>query len=176
MTTTREHKAVAKLDDGATRREFMAGILADLQVLERMIVEDRFETGVRRIGAEQEMFLIDRAWCAARGSLKMIEKLQDPHFTTELGLFQLEANCDPQAFAGDGISKMEQQLHALMEKARVAAEELELVPVLMGILPTLRKSDLGLESMVPSERYQTLSRVIAELRGGRFDFSIKGLD
>lgn len=176
MTTTRDHKTVAKLDDGTARREFMAGILTDLDVLERMIAENRFETGIRRIGAEQEMFLIDKAWCAAPGSLKMLDKLQDPHFTTELGLFQLEANCDPQVFGGDGISKMEQQLHALMEKARQAAAELDLEAVLMGILPTFRKSDLGMQNMVPSERYLTLSKVIAELRGGKFDFSIKGLD
>ncbi|MBK7859430.1 MAG: CBS domain-containing protein [Archangiaceae bacterium] len=173
---TRDHKTVAKLDDGQARREFMAGILTDLDVLERMIAENRFESGVRRIGAEQEMFLIDRAWSATKGSLKMLEKLKDPHFTTELGLFQLEANCDPQPFGGDGLSKMEQQLDALMEKVRVAGEELGIEAVLMGILPTLRKSDLGQDGMVPSERYLTMSKVIAELRGGKFDFSIKGLD
>jgi len=175
-STTREHKTVAKFDDGQARRDFMAGILTDLEVLERMIAENRFETGVRRIGAEQEMFLIDKSWHAAPASLKLLEKLKDSHFTTELGLFQLEANCDPQDFSADGISKMEKQLDALMEKVRKAAEEIDLDAVLMGILPTLRKQDLGLDSMVPSERYQTLSKVIAEIRGGKFDFSIKGLD
>ncbi len=176
MTTTREHKTVARLDDGTARREFMAGILTDLDVLERMIAENRFETGVRRIGAEQEMFLIDKSWHAAKGSLKMLEQLKDSHFTTELGLFQLEANCDPQEFSGDGISKMEKQLDALMEKVWKAAEDIGLDAVLMGILPTLRKEDLGQDGMVPSERYLTMSKVIADLRGGKFDFSIKGLD
>jgi CBS domain-containing protein/gamma-glutamylcysteine synthetase len=174
--STRSHKEVAKVDDSQARRDFIHATLLDLRALERMIAEGLFETGVRRIGAEQEMFLIDKAWTPAPASLKLIERLKDPHFTTELGLFQLEANCDPQPFSGDGLSLMEKQLDDLMEKTRAAAEELGLDAVLMGILPTMRKSDLGLDNMVPSPRYREISRVMAELRGGRFDFSIKGID
>jgi CBS domain-containing protein/gamma-glutamylcysteine synthetase len=162
--------------DAKKRREFMSAILADLRAFERMLREGRFETGVRRIGAEQEMFLIDRTWGAARGILPMLEKLKDPHYTTELGQFQIEANADPQPFSGDGLSKMEKQLTELVDKARKAANELGMHAVLMGILPTMRKSDLGADSMTPSPRYQTLSKVMNELRGGKFEVSIKGLD
>jgi CBS domain-containing protein/gamma-glutamylcysteine synthetase len=162
--------------DAKKRREFMSAILADLRALERMLREGRFETGVRRIGAEQEMFLIDRTWSATRGILPMLDKLKDPHYTTELGQFQIEANADPQPFAGDGLSRMEKQLDELVDRARKAAAELGMHAVLMGILPTMRKSDLGLDNMTPSQRYQTLSRVMNELRGGVFEVSIKGLD
>jgi len=175
-TTTRPHKEVEGDQDGQRRRELMHAILTDLRALERMLKEGRFETGVRRIGAEQEMFLIDDAWAPAPGALKLIEALQDEHFTTELGLFQLEANCDPQPLAGDGISKMEAQLEGLLEKTREAAAEIGQHPVLVGILPTLRKSDLSLDNMVPSPRYRALSKVMNELRDGKFEFSIKGLD
>jgi CBS domain-containing protein/gamma-glutamylcysteine synthetase len=177
MTTTRDHKDVDPTQaDSKKRREFMSAILADLRALERMLREGRFETGVRRIGAEQEMFLIDRSWTAARGVLPMLEKLKDPHYTTELGQFQLEANADPQPFSGDGLSRMEKQLDELVDKARKAAAELGLHAVLMGILPTMRKADLGLDNMTPSPRYQTLSKIMNELRGGAFEVSIKGLD
>jgi len=162
--------------DAKKRREFMSAILADLRALERMLREGRFETGVRRIGAEQELFLIDRSWTPARGVLPMLEKLKDPHYTTELGQFQLEANCDPQPFGGDGLSRMEKQLDELVGKARKVANELGLHAVLMGILPTMRKSDLGVENMTPSQRYQALSKIMNELRGGVFEVSIKGLD
>ncbi len=174
--TTRSHKEVDNEADAQKRRAFMAAILADMRALERMLREDQFESGVRRIGAEQEMFLIDKSWVPAKASLDMIERLNDPHYTTELGLFQLEANADPQTFAGDGISKMEKQLDALVAKAREVALGLGVTPVLIGILPTIRKSDLGLDSMVPSPRYLALNKAMNELRGGAFDFSIKGLD
>ena len=175
--TTRAHKDVGTEQDEQKRREFMRAMLADLRALDRMLRDGKFETGSRRIGAEQEMFLIDRNWAPARGSLQMLEKLADPHYTTELGLFQLEANADPQLFSGDGLSRMEKQLDELVAKARVAAAELGMAsPVLMGILPTLRKSDLGLDSMVPSPRYRALNKAMADLRGGSFEFSINGTD
>jgi CBS domain-containing protein len=175
-TNTRPHKAAEAESDAQKRREFMHAILGDLKAVERMLKDGLFEKGVRRIGAEQEMFLVDQSWAPAPGALEILKRLDDDHFTTELGMFQLEANCDPQMFTGDGLSRMETQLDELMEKARRAADEVGVQPVLIGILPTMRKSDLGLHNMVPSPRYIALSRVMHELRDGKFEFSLKGLD
>ncbi len=174
--TTRPHKEVEAEHQGESRRRFMRAILADLRALERMLKEGRLESGVRRIGAEQEMFLVDRGFSPAPGALKMLEKLDDPHFTTELGLFNLELNLDPQPFSGDGIARLEQQLVELLEKTRRAATELDMHLVLTGILPTIRKTDLGLDNMVPSPRYMALNRAMNQMRGGAFEFSIKGID
>ncbi len=63
-----------------------------------------------------------------------------------------------------------------MQKAWKAASELDLHAVLIGILPTMRKADLGMDNMVPSPRYIALTKAVAELRGGDFEFSIQGLD
>ena len=41
-------------------RAFSKRLLRDLRALERMLKEERFEKGVRRIGAEQEVFIVDR--------------------------------------------------------------------------------------------------------------------
>lgn len=175
-TTTREHKDIDGKLEGQRQREFMSALLADVRAFERMIEENRFESGVRRIGAEQEMFLIDREWLPTRGVLKLLEALKDPHYTTELGQFQIEANCDAQLFAGDGFSRMHAQLDDLVDRARAAARELSMDVALMGILPTMRKADLGLDNMVPSARYMQLNKIITEMRGGKFQFAIKGLD
>lgn len=177
MSTTRDHKDTDGALDAERQREFTSAVLADLRALDRMIAEGRFETGVRRIGAEQEMFLLDDQWAPARGALTLLDKLRpDPHYTTELGLFQLEANCDPQEFRGDGLARMHAQLDHLVGQARAAARELGMEVVLMGILPTMRQSDLGLDGMVPSRRYLQLNKVLTAMRGGRFQFAIKGLD
>ena len=48
--------------------------------------------------------------------------------------------------------------------------------VLMGMLPTMQKSDLSLDSMVPSSRYMELNKIVTALRGGTFEVAIKGLD
>src|SRR4051812_19170695 len=57
---TRAHKDVGAAQDEQKRREFMHAMLGDLRALDRMLREGRFDSGPRRIGAEQEMFLIDR--------------------------------------------------------------------------------------------------------------------
>ncbi len=173
-TTTREHKEVDGRLEGERQREFMSAILDDIRAVEAMIENKKFESGVRRIGAEQEMFLIDDTWGPARGVLKLLDQLKHArHYTTELGQFQLEANCDPQLMSDDGLSKMHAQLDDLVDRARRAAGEIGMGVVLMGILPTMRKSDLGLDNMVPSARYMQLNKIITAMRGGKFEFSIR---
>jgi CBS domain-containing protein len=157
-------------------RAFMKAILADVHALERMLDEDRFETGIRRIGAEQEMFLLDkigRAWCGADA---MMKKLNHPQFTYELAQFNLECNLKPQLFGGNCLSAMEKELQDLLQLARNAAHEMGGGIVLTGILPTLRRSDLTLASMVQNPRFLALNNAISQLRGGEFTFRIKGVD
>ena len=176
MDDTRAHKQVQGSLEGESRRQYMFALLRELQAMERMAKEGLFESGISRIGAEQELFLVDAAYHPTPGSLKVIERLDDPHYTTELGLFNLEANADALDFHGKALSTMETQLRLLFEKVRTAGAPIGVRPILAGILPTIDKSDLGLENMVPNPRYQTLSGAMKTARGEAFDFSIKGID
>jgi CBS domain-containing protein len=161
---------------GEARRGFMRALLQDLRALEIMLDQGLFEEGITRIGAEQELFLVDRAVHPAPASLAMLERLKDPHFTTELGAFQLEINLDPLELTGDCLGRMERQLQDLVARARLTAHELGLEVVLTGILPTIRKSDLGPESMVPLPRYKALNDATNRLRGASYSIHIRGID
>jgi CBS domain-containing protein len=176
MDDTREHKKTDGELTGEDRRHFMRALLSDVRALERMHAEGLFERGVSRIGAEQELFLVDTAYHPAPGALQILNRIEDTHFTTELGLFNLEMNADPQPFAGGGLRQMEAQLGALYGKVRATAAELRLQPVLAGILPTIGQADLHLRNMVPNPRYMTLNRVMTAARGEAYDVSIKGID
>jgi len=162
--------------DGEQRRGFMRHLLRDLQVLGTMIEEGRIESGVRRIGAEQEMFLVDDGWRPAPAAMDLLERIDDPAFTTELGRFNLELNLEPCQFGAACLSRMEQELRTRLERACEAAAELGVHVVLTGILPTIRKSDLGLDNMTPMPRYHALNKAMSEMRGGAYEFHIKGLD
>ncbi len=162
--------------DGPERARYVRALLTDLRALERMLEEGTFETGVSMIGAEQEMFLVDRAFNASPSALEVIDRVADSHFTTELGLFNLEMNADPQALPGPALSRMEAQLTALYAQVKRAAHELDVQPVLTGILPTLARTDLSIDNMVPNPRYLTLNRVMRAARGDGYDIAIKGLD
>ena len=176
MEDTRDHKTTTGELSGDERRRFMRTLLTELRALERMLTDGVFERGVARIGAEQEMFLVDRSFNAAPAALDVLQQLDDPHYTTELGLFNLELNADPQPFAGKGLAQLEAQLGELYAKVQRAAADLGVQPVLTGILPTLGKTDLTLANMVPNPRYLTLNRVMTAARGEGYDIAIKGLD
>lgn len=157
-------------------RSFTRALLEDLQAIERIIDEGLIETHVRRIGAEQEMFLVDRTMRPALTVLPILERLNHPQFTTELGLFNLETNVNPYHFGGDCLWRIEQELEGLLAQARRAAASAGSRVLLAGILPTMKQKDLTLEAMTPEKRYQELNRTMVEARGGDFSLLMKGLD
>ncbi len=157
-------------------RVFLKHLLQDVRALEYMLTEGLFEHDVRRIGAEQELFLVDSSWRPAPIATDVLDQLDDPHFTTELARFNLEFNLDPVIFGGKCLSVMEGEIHRLLEKVRIAARACNGEVVLTGILPTLNKSDLELDNMTPNPRYLALNDAMRRLRGGDYEFYLKGTD
>lgn len=170
-----EHQ-VSGAAGGDALRVFAQRLLTDLRALEHMLAEGLVESDVRRLGAEQEVFLVDRAWRPAPVALEVLERLDDPRFTTELGRFNLEFNLDPIALGGDCLRRMEEQLVSLLTRLSEAAAACGARVVLTGILPTLDKSDLHLENMTPNPRYFALNEAMNRLRGEHYHFRIKGRD
>ncbi len=162
--------------DSESLRAFTRRLLGDLQALEIMLRDGRFESGVRRIGSEQELFLLDRRFRPAPIAVELLETLRDEHFTTEVARFNLEFNTDPLEFGGDCLSRMERQLTELLDKARRGAHKLDSEVVMIGILPTIDISDLTLENMTPKPRYFALNEAMRRLRGKDWEFYIKGTD
>lgn len=158
------------------RCSFMRRLLTDLRAMERMLDEGRFETGIQRIGAEQEMFLLDQDLRPAPVAERILATTADRRLTTEIALFNLEANLTPAEFTGHCFAELERELTEVLDEVRHSAREVGAEVLLSGILPTLRKSDLGLENMTPQPRYRELNRAVTELRGGSFMIHIKGLD
>jgi len=170
-----EH-AVAAESKEQELRAFTRALLEDVHALERMLAGGLIESGVRRVGAEQEMFLVDRAYRPAPVAVEVLEALDHPQFTTELGRFNLEANLLPRLYGGDCLRTMEAEATALVQTAREAADSCGALVALVGILPTLHLGHLTLDFMTPKPRYFALNRTLLELRGGAFHTVIKGLD
>lgn len=170
-----EHNIDLEQDEGRLRA-YMKALLNDLRALEQMLEGGLIESGTRRIGAEQEMFLVDRDLRPAPLATEVLERTRDPRLTTEIARFNLEANLTPQGLSGSCFRQMEQELEELVSLTRRAAREMEAEVLLAGILPTLEQSDLTLENMTPNPRYYELNRVIGQMRGGPLSIHIKGLD
>ena len=170
-----EHNVEQYVDEKKAQ-VFMKALLEDLRALAFMLENGCIESGVRRIGAEQEMFLIDRYLRPAPVSLEVLGSANDPRLTTEIARFNLEANLSPLELTNNCFSQMEQELVELIALARSSAAAQNADVLLSGILPTLQKSDLTLDNLTPISRYHELNRGVIRLRGGPLSIHIKGLD
>ena len=170
------HLDVGSDFDGQEHRRFIRHLLSDLAQLEDALRENIFETDIRRIGAEQEMFLVDDYWQPAPVSMEVLDQLEDDRFTTELARFNLEANLKPLVFGGDCLSVMEQELRNVVQTCQLAARSQNANVLLTGILPTLRENDLALDNMTPRKRYFALNEAVRRMRGDHFQVHIKGTD
>lgn len=170
-----EHNVDQELDERRLH-EFMQALLADLRALAFMLEDGRIESGTRRIGAEQEMFLVDRSLRPAPLALEVLDRAKDSRLTTEIARFNLEANLTPLELTGHCFQTMHGELTEVLTKTGAAAGELGVEVLLAGILPTLRVSDLTLANLTPMPRYEELNRSVTALRGGPFSIHIKGLD
>ncbi len=159
------------------RKEFITHLLADVEALDCMVKHDLFEKNIQRIGAEQEFCIVNDHYRPSLNALKILEKVNDPHFAPELGLFNLEINLDPLELTNTCFSELEKELDHLLSKATDAAKKIENNKIILtGILPTLKKKDLIFENMTPFKRYKTLNNVMKDIKGGDFKMRIKGVD
>src|SRR4029079_6412596 len=139
--------------DQLCSQAFTKALLEDLRALAFMLEDGRVEDGVRRIGAEQEMFLIDAELRPAPISTEVLSAANDDRLTTEIARFNLEANLSPLLLEGNCLRMLEEELLELVDKTRRTANLFEADVLLSGILPTLQKSDLTLANLSPNPRY-----------------------
>lgn len=157
-------------------RVFTQHLLRDVQALEEMLDDGVIESGIRRVGVEQEMFLVDKMWRPAPIAVEFLEAHGDDRVVSEIGRFNLEANLSPRVFGDDCLSQIEAELREVLDGIHETARSFDADLVLTGILPTLRKSDLSMDNMVPEARYYALNEALTKLRGGPYDLRITGTD
>jgi CBS domain-containing protein/gamma-glutamyl:cysteine ligase YbdK (ATP-grasp superfamily) len=162
--------------DPTVLREFTNHLIQDVRALELMLHEDMFETGVRRIGAEQELFMVDERGEPAPIIEEVLERNSDERIVTELTKFNLEFNMDPLTYGGDCFQQMERATAELIEKVRALTGELDSDIAMTGILPTAHLSDFALDYMTPRARYYALNDALGRLRGGPGQYQIQGVD
>lgn len=165
--------------DQVVMQRFVRNLLRDVQALEYMLEEGWFEDDIVRIGAEQEMCLVDKkTFKPATIAMEVLAKTKNwPWLETELAKFNLETNMIPRVFEGDCLSKMEAEVNEYLTKIKKKLEGFDADLILTGILPTLRKFDLDMENLTPKERYKALMEAInSQLIGSSYELRLMGID
>ncbi|MEZ5472187.1 MAG: CBS domain-containing protein [Marinicella sp.] len=167
---------ISRGGDNEAKRLFTRAVLNDLRALELMIAKGYIESGARRIGAEQEMFITDHDYSPNLTALKILDDIEDKRFTNEIALFNIEANLTPRRFEGKCLSQMEEEIKEVISIAKHHAGNHDSKIILAGILPTLRQLDLTMDSITPVDRYYELNDRLREIRGSDFRMDIRGVD
>ena len=158
------------------RRLYFQRLLTDIEALEKMLQEGMFLKEPIHMGAEQEFCLVDENWNPSDRAMEILEDIQEPHFTSELSLYNLEINLDPRPLTGTCFSDMHRQLNELLDYGQEVAERHKNYIILTGILPTISTRYLKETYMTPRERYKILSDAIRDLRQSNLELHIKGVD
>jgi CBS domain-containing protein len=162
--------------DPESRKIFLKQLLRDVEAIEKMLENRQFETGISRIGAEQEFCIVDSHFKPSRHAPDILQDINDPHFTPELARYNLEINLDPIELKADSFSRMEKQLNQLIQKADRAAERIQEKTILTGILPSIDYRAVQIEYLTPVRRFEVLADILSDLRGEDFELNITGVD
>ncbi len=165
------------LETAAERREFLLAVLDDLETFGAMLGDGAFETGVRRLGAEQELDFIDADYRPAPLVPEILGKLGPGPFNTEYARFNLEINSRPHRITGDAFRRLERELAGhLAHVSAVAREHFDARTILTGLLPTIRRQDVRPGALTPNPRYKTMLALVNRMRGTDYEFHIRGID
>ena len=168
---------VSMVKDQKQMQHFVKNLLQDVQAFEYMLENDWFEDDIVRIGAEQEMCLVDSAFNPALKAMEILDNMKEYSWVeTELAQFNLECNLTPRVFGGNSLRLMEEELKGYLNIIKEKANEIDTEILLTGILPTLRKSDLAFENLTPKKRYKALMTALREMRGTDYDLRFEGID
>lgn len=170
---------VTRLNSKTENQNFITALLKDLHSLKYMLEHDWFEKDPIRIGAEQEMVLVDNFCKPKPVAPKILKRMKNQKWlTSELSKFNLEINLSPQVFEKNALSIIEAELRRCLGQVQQQVDKEDAHIILTGILPTLRKFDLDMKNVFPQRRYRSLLSAINAQRDSNhgYDLRLRGID
>ena len=147
-----------------------------LDVLERMLAEERFETGRKTMGIELELVLADQDENLANVNGEVLERIASADFQTELGQFNLEVNIAPHKLGGSIFTELEEELETSIGHADRKAQEVGAHVAVIGIMPTFSDRDVALCALSNNPRFIALNEQIILARGENIAVAIDGVE
>ena len=156
------------------RQRYREKVKRCLDALATMLAENRFSFPRQQMGLEIELNLVDEAMRPAMTNSVVLEKIDDPSFTQELGQHNVEINVPPRPLAGDEALGLERELRASLEAADTKAHDAGANLVMIGVLPTLREEHFDPRWLSSGARYSLLNDQIFAARGEEMVLHMEG--
>ncbi|MFF8847854.1 glutamate-cysteine ligase family protein [Streptomyces sp. NPDC015127] len=169
-------KIVAGGFDLSDRQRYRRKLQQCLAALGRLLAEKRFDRPRNLMGLEIELNLADADGTPRMMNAEVLSRISSPDFQTELGMFNLEVNIVPHRLDGHVFDQLAEELRTGLGYADRRAADLGSGLVMIGILPTLRQSDLVSANLSDVDRYMLLNDQIVAARGEDFTLDIEGVE
>ncbi|HEX3779934.1 MAG TPA: glutamate-cysteine ligase family protein [Pseudonocardiaceae bacterium] len=156
------------------RQQYRDKVRRCLDALAIMLDDGRFSFQQRKIGLEIELDLINEQFAPAMANATVLEKINDPSFTTELGQQNVEVNVAPRTLHGDQALWLEREFRATLNAAGELAAQDGVTLVMIGTLPTLRSEHFDPKWLSDGARYALLNAEIFAARGEDMQLRLDG--
>jgi hypothetical protein len=129
------------------------------------------------LGFEIEAWLVDRNCFPSPTNTEFLAALGSSLVVPELSRFNVEINGTPQPVRERAFARLEAELNNTWRHCLDVAHGMDRGLLLIGILPTIRKSDLTMANVSVLRRYVALNQQILKRRGGRpIEIDISGIE
>ena len=159
---------------GADFDRFHHRLHLETDLLKQSLNQKRCSMHAPTAGFEIEAWLIDDKLQPAAINDQYLASFNHPLAFPELAKFNVEFNCVPIALTGNVFSQLHNQLQSIWQAAAQQAKQLNSHLVMIGVLPTLKQSDLHLGNMSNLNRYRALNEQISRSRGKPIHIDIVG--
>ncbi|GAB3283153.1 hypothetical protein [Parasphingorhabdus pacifica] len=156
------------------RQRYRDKMQRGLDALARMLAGSDFSFPHQQMGLEMELSLVDENREPSMSNSEVLEKIDDPTFTTELGQQNIELNVPPRKLAGDGALELERDLRGALVRADGKAGDAGAKLVMIGTLPTLRNTHFDPHWLSRSPRYTLLNDQIFTAKGEEMLLDMEG--
>lgn len=153
--------------DDDTFREYERRLFYEAELLWTELSEGHFSDIGEIGGYELESWLVDHNYFPAPINQTFLARLNNPLVVPELSRFNVELNGAPLPLRGNVLSAISRELNQNWQLCQEVAHELDSVLMMIGILPTVRQSDLCLANMSDLKRYRALNEQVLTRRAGR---------
>lgn len=148
-------------------RRFQDRLVQETEQLGEWFRNRSFSAAAGVTGLELEGWLLDGHGDPAPCNEAFLRHLDDPLVVPELSRFNFEINTCPQPPGPHRFRAIHDQLQRVWQRCEDSARELQLMPLLIGTLPTLQDDAMTLENMSPMQRYFALNQRVLEGRQGQ---------
>jgi hypothetical protein len=166
----------AKVFSREDRQRYRQKVRSCLDVFAQMLAEARFDSDRRSVGLEIELNLTDDAGDPAFTNARVLERVADPDFVTELGQFNVEINIAPRRLEGRVFADLEETIRGSLNHADERAREQNDHMMIVGILPTIGEEHLNAEALTANPRYELINQQIFAARGEDLEIVVAGVE